>query len=94
MPVWLPTMTEAAPEKELADEEAERKSLPSLRASGLAGAPSPLPLPGAAELLTLSSPFLLKKLFPWSHNPWHTSIAVALPTLIRGAARCPTRERP
>jgi hypothetical protein len=70
MPVWLmPTMTEAATEKEPADEEAECKSLPSLRASGLAGAPSPLPEPGAAELLTLSSPFSLKKPLPWSHNP-------------------------
>jgi hypothetical protein len=84
MPVWLmPTITEAATEKEPADEEAECKSLPSLRASGLAGAPSPLPVPGAAELLTLSCPFTLKEPLSGSHNPWHTSIAVALPTLIR-----------
>jgi hypothetical protein len=60
MPVWLmPILAEAATEKELVDEEAECKSLPSFRASGPAGAPAPFQVPGAAQLLTLSSPFSL-----------------------------------
>ena len=55
MSVWLMSArAEATTEKEPTDEEADCQSSPSLRASGPAGAPAPLPMPSAAKLLTLS----------------------------------------
>ena len=48
-PVWpMPEMAEATTEKEPINEKADCQPLPRLRASGPAGASSPLPLPGAA----------------------------------------------
>ena len=59
-PVWLmPLMAEAATAEEVVDEETTCQSLPLLRASGPAGAPMSLPVPGAAQLLTLASPVSL-----------------------------------
>ena len=52
-------MAEAATAKEVVDEETTCQSLPRLRASGPAGAPVSLPVPGAAQLLTLASPVSL-----------------------------------
>ncbi len=53
MPVWLmPVMAEAATAPEPVDEKAQCQPLPSLRAPGPAGTPSPFPVPGAAQLLT------------------------------------------
>jgi hypothetical protein len=76
MSVWLVSVrAEATTEKEPDNEEADCKSSPSLRASGPAGAPSPLPMPGAAKLLTL--PFSLKELLPCAHNPLGRLPAVA-----------------
>ena len=49
-------MAEAATAKEVVDAETTCQSLPRLRASGPAGAPVSLPVPGAAQLLTLASP--------------------------------------
>jgi hypothetical protein len=60
LPVWLmPEMAAAITEKELIDEKAVCQSLPRLQASGPAGASSPLPLSGAAQLLTLSPSLLV-----------------------------------
>jgi hypothetical protein len=50
----MPLMAEAATAKEVVDEETTCQSLPRLRASGPAGAPVSLPVPGAAQLLTLA----------------------------------------
>ena len=51
--VWLmPIMAKATTEKEPVDEKAECQPSPGLRASGPASAPSPFPMPGAAQLLT------------------------------------------
>jgi hypothetical protein len=51
LPVWLmPEMAKAMTEKEPSDAQADRQSLPRLRPSGSAGAFSPLPMPGAAQL--------------------------------------------
>ena len=47
----MPLMAEAATAKEVVDEETTCQSLPRLRASGPAGAPVSLPVPGATELL-------------------------------------------
>jgi hypothetical protein len=52
----MPLMAEAATATEVVDEETTCQSLPRLRASGPAGAPVSLPVPGAAQLLTLASP--------------------------------------
>ncbi len=52
-------MAEAATAKEVVDAETTCQSLPRLRASGPAGAPVLLPVPGAAQLLTLASPVSL-----------------------------------
>jgi hypothetical protein len=49
-------MAGAATAKEPVDAQAPCQSLPRLRASGSAGAPPPLPLPGAAQLLTCVPP--------------------------------------
>jgi hypothetical protein len=51
----MPIIAEAATAKEPVDEEAPCQSLPRLRASGPAGAPPPLPLPSAAQLLNCSA---------------------------------------
>jgi hypothetical protein len=67
MPVWLmPEMAEATTEKEPINEKAHCQPLPRLRASGPAGASSPLPLPGAAQLLTFPSSLPVPLL--WAHD--------------------------
>ena len=55
----MPLMDEAATAKEVVDDETTHQSFPRLRASGLAGAPVSLPMPGAAQLLTHTSPVSL-----------------------------------
>jgi hypothetical protein len=55
----MPQMAEATTAKEPINEKTDDQSLPRLRLPGLARASSPLPLPGAAELLTLRSPLPL-----------------------------------
>jgi hypothetical protein len=65
----MPVMAEATTEKEPADEEAECKSLPSLRASSFAGAPSPVQVFGAAQLLSFCALSSLKKPLARSDDP-------------------------
>jgi hypothetical protein len=56
MSVWLMLLTaEATTAKEPIDEKAKCQPLPGLRAPSSASAPSPFPVPGAAQLLTLPS---------------------------------------
>jgi hypothetical protein len=58
--VWpLLAMTEAPPRKELFDEETTGQPCPRLEESGPAGAPPPLPLLSAAQLLTRAFPGIL-----------------------------------
>jgi hypothetical protein len=52
-------MAEAATAEEVVDEETTCQSVLRLRASGPAGTPVSLPVPGAAQLLTLASPRVL-----------------------------------
>jgi hypothetical protein len=55
----MPELAEAPTAQEVVDEEATCQSLPRLRASGTAGAPASIPVPGAAQLLTLPPPVSL-----------------------------------
>ena len=67
MPVWLmPAMAEATTEKEPINAKANGQYLPRLRVSGTAGASSPLPLSGAAQLLILPSSLPVPRL--WAHD--------------------------
>ena len=52
-------MAEAATAEEVVDEDTTCQSVLRLRASGPAGTPVSLPVPGAAQLLTLASPVSL-----------------------------------
>ena len=55
----MPALAEATTAEEVVDEDTTCQSLPRLRASGPAGAPVSLPILGAPQLLTLTSPVSL-----------------------------------
>src|SRR5262245_49575930 len=65
----MPKMAEAMTEKEPVDEKADCQSLPYLRTSGPARAPPSLPVPGAAQLLTFSSPCSWTTSLSYAHHP-------------------------
>jgi hypothetical protein len=96
-------MAEAATAEEVVDEETTCQSVLRLRASGPAGTPVSLPVPGAAQLLTLASPVSLACLLAWpgrGRGDDHPEESIAFPRGSHGwaipwfAKRCARGKHP
>jgi hypothetical protein len=83
----MPSDLEAVTAKELVCEETERESLPFFRTSCPAGAPGPIAIPGATELLI--HPPILSDVHYWG-GPTPPTFCVIVET----TSACPTAGRP